>query len=237
MQRYKPKVKDESTEYLVYYPIPCTYLPTNRMGIKGVVCISIDVGIINFAIRSERRFSNGTSKCLWIEKVSFDEKETGKASINPTTISNLHKFLIDRWNFFIEADLVIIERQLSVNLKSTAIMYMVISYLMSRIGGTDGLKKDIVISDINPKCKGEYLGAPRGITKPQLKEWAIEVALKLCDLKGDDFSKKWIEYHRGASKTKADDLSDTICQLEAFIAMTAGPLTPGLEVGPRPRRR
>lgn len=234
MQRFKPKVKDETSDYLVYHPIPCTSLPTDNIGPSGVVCISIDVGIINFAIRSERRFSTGKSECVWLEKVSFDEKETGKASINPSTINNLLKFISERWKFFLEADLIIIERQLSVNLKSTSIMYMVLSYLLSR---TLDLKKNVVISDINSKCKGEYLGAPRGITKPQLKEWSIEIALKLCDLKGDEFSKKWIEYHRGSSKTKADDLSDTICQLEAFIIMTGGPITPGLEVGPRPRRR
>jgi hypothetical protein len=229
---FRPKAYAGRTEYIIYHPNPCLSLPTSvdKVGPKGVVSVSIDIGTVNFAIYSERRFPDGKIEPLLLEKVSFqnkDEKKEKSVTIAPLTFQRIISFLNERWEFLSPAKLILIEHQLTVNHRASCVMYAVMSYLMARVSSLDS---EVVLALIDPKCKGKYLSVPLGVTGHGLKQWSVDAALYLCEWRGDKWSQGWLEHHRGRGKTsKADDLADTICQLEAFFVMTDGILTPGLK--------
>lgn len=71
MNRQISKIKNDTSPYVIYYPNPCLILPPiNRMNIpdEGIQTMSIDIGIKNFAIRIEKRSSNGTIAPVFFQK-------------------------------------------------------------------------------------------------------------------------------------------------------------------------
>ena len=206
---FTPKIKEDKNDYIVY--------SGNIQELKEkkeIFCISIDVGVKNFAIRGEIRRDGKFFMAKFFEKISFQEEKLYEATLNPETLKTAICYIKERWKFFQKADLVVVERQLAANPPCRMIFNVVMTTLL---GGLDTLKKGVVITDINPKCKGRYLYAGRGLRGNQLKEWSSEKALEICRERGDIWSEQWLKYAKG--KRKSDDLADTICQLEAFFIM------------------
>lgn len=206
------KVKDDSGWYEIYsdqhLPFP---LSDQQIRINKVcTCVSIDIGIKNFAIRIEDRYINRSVPKIF-EKIDFREKESGTTSINPDVIRNLSNFLDSLMHIIELADIIVIERQLAVNVKSSALFNMVIGYFVSR----ESRLPNTVICAVNPKLK-TYMFKPGKLSKVEVKKWAIEKALEILLNYQDIWSWNMIIAHKGKSKTKADDLSDTVVQLEAL---------------------
>lgn len=206
------KVKDDSGWYEIYsdpkLPFP---LSSEQIRINKVcMCVSIDIGIKNFAIRIENKFPDKIIPVLF-EKIDFREKESGTACIDPNVIRNLNTFLKSCMPLIRLADIIVIERQLAVNVKSSALFNMVINYFMSR----EEQMPNTVICAVNPKLK-THIFRPGKLSKVEVKKWAIDKALEILTQQKDYWSLKQILIHKGKSKTKADDLSDTVVQLEAL---------------------
>jgi hypothetical protein len=209
----------DKTPYTVYYPhrTPTTGRNWNQ-GYYQVV--SIDPARKNYALRIERRYTDG-----WIRPIVFD-----KVSIecivkqDDVTICNTYQVLtdfLDKYQtYYQDCHFVVIERQLPQNYKATRIAQHTISYF-SLILRDKPLLPAIV--EVDPKLKGKILGAPKNITDKQLKTWAVEKARELLTMRLDEYSLGVLNHFR----TKQDDLSDTVCQIEAiFICWGLPPTGP-----------
>lgn len=207
----KLKVKEDSNWYEIYsdcnLPFPLT---DDQIKINKVcTCVSIDIGIKNFAIRIEDRFTDKSVPKIF-EKLDFREKESGLACIDPSVIQKLYNFLHSVMHIIELSDIIIIERQLAVNVKSSAMFNLTLGFFLSRL---DNLPNTVICA-VNPKLK-THMFQKKGLNKVEVKKWAIEEAQRVLLKYQDVWSLKQILLHKGKSKTKADDLSDTVIQLEA----------------------
>ena len=83
------------------------------------------------------------------------------------------------------------------------------------------LKPLAMICEIDSKLKGKELGASNHLNERGIKAWAIKKAKELSTKRRDYDALEILNKH----KKKADDLSDTICQIEAFFSYKEWPLT------------
>jgi hypothetical protein len=225
------KVKEDRTPFIIFAPWPCYVLPPigNDIPPEGIVTTSIDIGIKNFAIRIERRHNNGIILPLFLDKVDFTRfgvdtsDNTGTAVIDPRVLTAATQFMLYLMPLISKSRIVGIERQMAVNTKSTKMFQHILTILL--IYHPTFENKDCIIFDIWAKLKGQMLGAPKGMNSPQLKEWTINRVLQILEWRGDYESIKIIQSHRGKSKTKADDLADTIAQMEAWFILNNGIVT------------
>lgn len=237
----KIKVKDEKEDYTCYYPYPCTRLPV--ISSDGLQTTSIDIAIKHFAIRIEKRFPNGSIELLYFNKIDFrepisatssatsststsivatnkdDESESkGTTKISPAILNRITEFLTSLLPAYYNApeSVIGIERQMAINYKATRIFQHVLSFFMIH---APYFKNYCMIVDINPQLKGNILGAPRKLTYNELKTWSIDKAIEILRQRGDSISITILQTHRGKTKTKADDLADTVVQMEAWIRL------------------
>lgn len=207
----------DKTPYTIYYPH--TTPSTERKWTQPYYqVVSIDPARKNYALRIERRYHNG-----WITPVVFDK--TAIESIQQegdTTICNTYQmltaFLSKYEQFYDDCHFIVIERQLPQNYKATRIAQHSISYFSIRLHNRPLLPS---IVEVDPKLKGRILGAPKGINDKQLKSWAVEKARELLTTRLDDFSLGVLNHFRN----KQDDLSDTVCQIEALFICWGFPPT------------
>lgn len=217
--------RPDKTPYTIYYPH--NIASTERKWTQPYYqVVSIDPARKNYAFRIERRYHNG-----WIIPIVFDkahvesiEEEGG------TTICNTYEVLtnfLDKYKqFYDECHFIIIERQLPQNYKATRIEQHSISYFSLLLKNKPLLPS---IVEVDSKLKGKILGAPKGINDQQLKRWATEKARELLNIRLDRFSIGVLDHFR----TKQDDLSDTVCQVEAiFIVWGFLPTIPPPISGP-----
>lgn len=228
-------VKDDSTDYIIYYPHPLTFLPPVSLDIPETGCqiLSIDPAIKNLAIRLEKRYSTGYVETLYMERLNLsdygDTSDTGGTTkVDPQILTILTQFLTALLPHLRETRIVAVERQLAVNYKSSRIYQHILTFFMIH---APTFQHPCIVMDIDPKLKGKILGAPKGLNKYGLKQWAIEKALEILTIRGDQRAIKCITDNRGKSKTKADDLSDTVIQIEAWFILVGGVhTTPPIEL-------
>ena len=224
MNTRKIKVKDEKEDYTCYYPCPFTRLP--QITSEGIQSTSIDIAIKHFAIRIERRYLNGSIDLLYFNKIDFrditvgteENESTGTTKISPGILNRLTQFLTSLLPAFYNSpeSVIAIERQMAINYKATRIFQHVLTFFMIH---APYFKNYCMIIDIAPQLKGAVLGAPKRLTYNELKTWSIEKANEILTLRGDTVSLNILKTHRGKTKTKADDLADTIIQIEAWFRL------------------
>lgn len=199
----------DKTPYTVYYPH--TIVSTERKWTQSYYqVVSIDPARKNYALRIERRYHNGWITPVVFDKVSIESIQQEGDTIICNTYQVLTEFLSRYEQFYDECHFIMIERQLPQNYKATRIAQHSISYFSIRLHNKPLLPS---IVEVDPKLKGKVLGAPKGINDKQLKKWAVEKARELLNIRKDEFSLQVLD-HFG---NKQDDLSDTICQIEAVF--------------------
>lgn len=213
------KESPDKTPYTSYYP--------HTIDVKKRVwtqnyhqVVSIDPARVNYAIRIEKRYDNGIIKPVVFDKTAIEEfYNDDNGSLVCKTYENLTHFLDKYKDYYMDCHFIIIERQLPQNYKATRIAQHTITYFSLRLCDTPLLP---TIIEIDPKLKGRILGAPKGCNDRQLKNWAVEKARELLTKRNDDFSLGVLNHF----KNKQDDLSDTVCQIEAlFILWGYAPTT------------
>lgn len=223
-------VKDDRSDYIIYHPCPFQkapplgYLSGEMIPETGCQCVSIDPAIKHFAIRVENRLPNGNVVPLYFNKVDFSKYEnsaerSGTSTVSPEILKSASSLISGILELLKESRLIVIERQMAINVKSSKIFQHVLSTLLVHV---NNFNHPCVITDVSPKLKGTVLGAPKKITQNELKKWGVDTALEILEKRGDDFSSKVILHHKGRTKTKGDDLADTIIQLEALVATWGG---------------
>ena len=226
MEGRKISVKDDTTDYVIYWPFPCTSLPPIGTEIPetGCQCVSIDPAPKNFAIRIEKRYRTGYVETIYMTRINFGEygdasETTGTTVIDPRMLAAITHFLQSILPLMRETRIFGMERQMAKNYKSTRIFQHVLTFLMM---STPHFTNPCIIMDISPKLKGRMLGAPKHLNYYGLKKWAIEKAIQLLTWRNDQIGLQTLVQHRGKSETKADDLADTIVQIEAWFTLVGG---------------
>ena len=172
--------------------------------------ISIDPARKNYALRIERRYHNGQIIPIVFDKVCI------KSVINEggVTIENTYQMLtyfLDKYEkFYYDCHFLIVERQLPQNYKVALVAQHTISYFSIKLHNSTLLP---CLVEIDPKLKGKYLGAPKGINEKQLKTWAVEKGREILVARNDLFSLSVLDYF----KNKQDDLCDVVLQTEALF--------------------
>ena len=158
--------------------------------------ISIDIGIKNFAIRIESRENS-------IETVLFEKIDLSKGNVF-TNLSNYFEKIKDKIS---NANLVLIEHQISRNHKCTSLMNCVIFYF---IVNKKILSDRYAVITVNSKLKNLLLKPDA--KKVDLKKQTVIVAQQLLEERNDEESLSILKNHK-----KKDDLADVIVQIQAFI--------------------
>lgn len=199
----KPRVEP----YTIFNPHDRTDRDWSRL--DQIQLVSIDPGSKNFAIRVEIRpwaNKNIPIRSLLFERVDFSSPDNENSwDLHP----NILRYLDSKRDILQQATVVIIEKQLSINYNAVRISQHVLTYFMILLKDKPTLP---FIVEIDPKTKGKTLGAPKNITKPILKKWAVDKAKELCSHRGDIYSLSELN-----KKGKVDDLADTIVQAEALF--------------------
>ena len=163
--------------------------------------------------------------CIFVEKLNLSDKKG--AVFDLQTFINFTYFLDNNKKIMDTVDTVVIEQQLKTNpmaqrVEQHCISWFTYNYLDS---------KDIIV--FPSRNKYLMLGLPRNvfdekkkivrkITKNERKKWACEYTLSILTKKkvnivdGIINSEKLIEYIFDKNSNKKDDISDTICQLNAY---------------------
>lgn len=163
--------------------------------------------------------------CIFVDKVNLSEKKGAvfdlQTFINFTYFLDKHKSIMDT------VDTVVIEQQLKTNPMAQRVEQHFISWFTYQYLDS----KDIVV--FPSRNKYLMLGLPRNvfdekkkivrkITKNERKKWACDYTLSILSKKsinekhGIINSKQLIEFIFNKNSDKKDDISDTICQLNAY---------------------
>lgn len=206
--------------HTIYYPHTIPH--TERKWDQGYYeILSIDPGKIkNFSFRIEKRYHNGKIIPLVFDKIDFESIiQEGTTTIN-NSYQVLTEFLNKYSKFYDDCHFFVIEKQLPVNYPAVRVSQHVISYFSIMMHNKPLLP---AIVEIDSRLKGLYLGAPKGIGDKQLKTWSVEKGRYLLTLRNDTFSLQVLDFF----KNKQDDLTDTVCQIEALMVYWGLPLTLG----------
>jgi len=155
----------------------------------------------------------------------------GDYTEDKTTISVIYKnssMLLDRYiNLIYNCHLIIIERQLSKNYKMVRFSQHIISYLIVKLMNNPC---KTVILEVDSKLKSRQLAAPKGLNAKEIKKWAIQLADRILKARQDQKSLSIIK----SAKSKKDDLSDTVIQIEAIFSYFDLPITQLPEIPVQP---
>ena len=118
--------------------------------------------------------------------------------------------------------MIIIEKQLPINYKAVRMSQHTLTYFMVHLAN---LPTRPMFYEISPKLKGRELGVSPLLNERGLKLWAIEKATELLTTRNDKWGLEIMNRKVNKRKEKKDDLSDTVCQIEAFFSWLEWPLT------------
>jgi len=210
------------------YKSTYTYYNPHDIEIKSmeydniVRVISIDPGIRNYALRVEERSIQTSSypiKTLVFEKLRISNKDRELSEISECMIYKLLSKFLDKYlKVFKTCHIIIIEKQMPFNYKATRIAQHTLTYFMTHL---KNISTYPLIYEISAKLKGKELGASSHLNERGIKVWAVEKATELLELRKDENGLQILK----KNKKKADDLADTVCQIEAFFSLNNWPLT------------
>lgn len=233
--RKTPKLqKPDKTPFTAYNPH--SHPLTVRKWPEIIRIISIDPGIRNFALRVESRGvrnSNYPIRTIVFDKLHIKDKER---YLNDENVDKLYKLLTDFLDQYLDifktCHLVLIERQLPHNYKATRVAQHTLTYFLIHL--RDIIPNMAMVVEVDPKLKGRELGAPNTLNERGLKEWSVVKAREIMTQRRDTDGLEILEKH----KKKADDIADTLCQIEAFFSYNGWPLTQpivSLKLKPEPK--
>jgi hypothetical protein len=184
-----------------------------RPGEMFVQIMAIDPGIKNCGVRIERRWSSGHVETVMLARLNF------LISDGPPTDTMYYKNSINVLKNYLPimelCQYILIESQLPINYDMVRMSSHIISYLMSQLANK-GCRP--LIFEVDTYFKSRILNAPPKMSKPELKKWCKNYALKLLEERKDVETSKVLR-----ELSKGDDAGDVICYCEGFYkALTEG---------------
>lgn len=178
------------------------------MSLPGTREISIDIGVRNYAIRVEEWGWDGTPRGILFDLVDPGQ---GCAKNYDMAVERLNHYLYEHRACFANATVVLVEEQryykpqLENYTRNLRLMQATLSYFQI-------WHPEITRVELSPLCKSAIgSGAPKKMTRPQLKEWSVARAIELLAHYGDERSLAVIQRAK-----KKDDLTDTVIQLHSY---------------------
>jgi hypothetical protein len=175
---------------------------------------SIDVGYRNFAIAIESFNTPIASKnpediysgnLIFFHNQDFGVRKKTTIDDNPL-LGAILKWLNTHKDSFDKCQTVIIEQQLKTNPFAQKIEHMVHAWFLIHYGD----KFDV--RPFSATHKTRVLNAPKKMTKPERKKWAVEKATEILCGRGDVVGLEILE----DNKRKADDISDCCLMIQSW---------------------
>ena len=111
-------------------------------------------------------------------------KTTGTCNVGPEILNAANKLIYTILPYIADADLIGIERQLSVNVNCTKVFqHFISSFLMLIDFGK--INNKVIFFDIYSKLKYTALGCPTELNEDHKKRWGISKAKELLQKRGD----------------------------------------------------
>lgn len=173
--------------------------------------ISIDPAVKNIGFRVEERSYSGDEctaiRMIHFERISIDDDNNNMFVLLQQTLERLQ----DKCD---NADLILIEKQqpisnrgqIHTNSKVMRVFGHIVGYYMT-------VARSSTIIEVSPKLKARVLGFPKNLTYAQTKSHGIKSGISLLEKHSDLMSLSVIKN----AGSKKDDLTDTVCQIEAFM--------------------
>jgi hypothetical protein len=148
-----------------------------------------------------------TGKIILIDNVSLMDN-CKRTSFDPTIFSNMNKVLEKYTGYWSKCTKCIIETQMSfgkmINLSAIKLAQHCFSWFNIKL-------PQIKVFEFPAYHKTKVLGAPKKMTKPQRKKWAVKKASEILQARNDQVTIQKIQ-----QRCKQDDECDVIVQLQAF---------------------
>jgi hypothetical protein len=188
--------------------------------------MSIDPGILNCGLRIERR-RYIHNQLLAVEtivmvRINFNEENRDEVKDPQTRQFDTAYYtrsikILDKFSqYFLQCQYILIESQLPINYSMVRMSQHLITYLCTKV--MDLGNRPLII-EMDPHLKSRLLGAPGKMKKPELKKWSRTTALQILQNRDDNEARNAI-----LKTNKGDDMSDTICQCEAWWIILCGRL-------------
>jgi hypothetical protein len=161
---------------------------------------SIDVGKVNLGVYIEEFTELNTGRGIYLRRVDLTEKKCER--VTPEFLKRLFTYLDSIQEELQKCDWIIIEKQLRANPEAQFVDHALQSYFVLR--GHRG------ITPFSSRNKTKLFDDTK-MTKYQRKKWSTLKALEMLETRKDT---SLLEYVK--SLKKKDDVSDAICQLDAW---------------------
>jgi|688.fasta_scaffold400595_2 hypothetical protein len=163
--------------------------------------------------------------CIYVDKYNLSEKKG--ALFDVQTFINFTYYLDKHRNIMDTVDTIVIEQQLKTNpmaqrVEQHCISWFTFNYLDSKEIIVFPSRNKYLMLGLPKNVFDEKKKIVRKITKNERKKWACDYTLsiltnkKINEQENIINSNKLIEYIFKKNSDKKDDISDTICQLNAY---------------------
>ncbi len=143
-----------------------------------------------------------------IENVQLETKDKGYHVGNETLIALTG--VLDRYLQLWDAcDIILIEKQMGFGKAHNTLGLRIAQHCLSYFLIRYATFKSIV--EYPAYNKTQILGAPKGLSKPQRKKWAVEKAKQILSIKDASVLSKWSTFK------KKDDVSDCVCMCFSYL--------------------
>jgi hypothetical protein len=165
---------------------------------------SIDVGKVNLGVYVEEFTELDSGKALYLKRVDLTEKKSERVTVD--FLKRLFAYLGTIKELLSGCDYLIVEKQLRANPEAQFVDHALQSYFILQCPTSK------VIS-FSSKNKTRLFDESK-MTKYQRKKWATVKALEMMEARNETEIVAYIK-----SLKKKDDVSDAICQLDAWKAI------------------
>lgn len=169
-----------------------------------MIIASFDIGLKNFAFCIE---DTDTTTLLYIQNHDLSKNISRQNNVYHAMTQLLDKHL-DLWD---KVDTILVEKQMFYKHKPNTLAMRLSQHCLSYFMINFGTFKTIIEYPSQNKTRMLNATWEERKTKPNRKKFAIRKAREILLTRNDILSLAYIEGH-----TKKDDLSDVICQLEAY---------------------
>lgn len=170
------------------------------------------------------RFMRDASTTVMCNKIDFSDEKSSKNKRGQVILDNkIFQSIITKLDenktYFDDVDYIVIEKQLKNNPNAQTVEHHVHAYFIHKYG----LSKEVI--NFESRHKTRVLCCPKkmkknekmvNIDKTYRKKWTTNKVMNVMMERKD---KSTFEYIFTKNKSKADDLSDTICQAMAFVLL------------------